>query len=156
MEEDTVKKVTLCRCVAATLLLPLCACDGAGVTRTRACAIDQKPSMSADGLRARVNTEAPASQAQFSTWSIFVFGPAYHAGHAVTLSEDRGEVARTLTPAEMRRPWRWRFGDGATAYGWTVRHAYASPTWRRIEVDAYDPAIKRWFVFDRVSIRVQR
>jgi hypothetical protein len=48
----------------------------------------------------------------------------------------------------MRRPWRWQRGDGATAYSWTVRHAYTSPTWRRIEVDAYD--------FDRVSILTRR
>jgi len=72
------------------------------------------------------------------------------------LTEDRREVGRTLTAARMRRPWRWQRGDGATAYSWTVRHAYTSPTWRRIEVDAYDPAIKRWFAFDRVSILTRR
>jgi len=54
-----------------------------------------------------------------------------------------------------RRPWRWAFGDGQTAYGWTIRHAYTHPGTWRIAVDAYDPGTNLWWNFDQVQITIR-
>jgi hypothetical protein len=54
----------------------------------------------------------------------------------------------------MQKPWRWEFGDGATALGWTVKHAYAHPGRLRIQVEAYWPPTKQWIAFDQVTITI--
>lgn len=140
----------------AIVVLALCALLGGPLSRAAACSLDQKPSVLADGHLALINDETPTTQAQLATWAFFAFDHSYGVRQAIVLSEDRREVAKTLTAAAMRRPWRWRFGDGQTAYGWTVRHAYAHPGQKRIEVDAYDPSTKRWYNFDQVLISIQR
>ena len=119
-----------------------------------ACSLDSQPSAYADGQRDRVNMQVPTSSAQLAGWAPFVFARGFPVRHAIELAEDRREVARTLTAAAMRRPWRWEFGDGQVAYGWTVRHAYAHPGHWRVSVDAYDPGTRRWYNFDQVLITV--
>jgi hypothetical protein len=120
----------------------------------RACALDAQPSAYTDGQRDRVNTQVPTSSAQLAGWAPFVFARSYPVRRAIVLTEDRHEVARSLTAAAMRRPWRWEFGDGQVAYGWTVRHAYARPGHWRISVAAYDPGTRQWYNFDQVMITV--
>jgi hypothetical protein len=119
-----------------------------------ACSLDSQPSAYADGQRDRLNTQAPTTSAQLAGWAPFVFPRSYPVRRAIVLRENRREVARSLTAAAMRRPWRWRFGDGQVAYGWTVRHAYAHPGYWRIGVDAYDPGTRQWYNFDQVVITV--
>jgi PKD domain len=119
-----------------------------------ACALDSRPSAYADGQRDRVNTQVPTNSAQLAGWAPFVFAHSYPVRRAIVLTEDRREVARTLTAAAMRRPWRWEFGDGQVAYGWTVRHAYAHPGHWRISVDAYDPGTRQWYNFDQIAITI--
>lgn len=136
--------------LAAGLLLA-----GAGLAfapYAQACMLDQRPSVSADGLLARVNQQPPTTEAQLAVWAPFIFAHNAIAGRTVTFTENRREVARSLTDAAMRRPWHWTFGDGHAADGWTVRHAYAHPGRWRISVDAYDPGTKRWYTFDQVEI----
>lgn len=129
---------------------------GCGLSSTNACTLDQKPSVSADGQLARLNPQAPVTQAQLATWSYFIFARSYAAGHRVTLTENRQDVARSLMPSALRQPWGWLFGDGTYAQGWTVRHAYAHGGHFRIQVYAYNPESHHWDLFDQVGIVVGR
>lgn len=146
---------TMLALCATALVLGAIACDGAVA---RACLLDQQPSIYADGRIARANTVAPSVAAELTTWSPFVFSSGYAVHHDIVLSENRRQVARVLAPAALRHPWRWRFGDGHSAVGWTVRHAYAHAGRWRIEVDAYIPGAgpKNWYTFDRVTISIYR
>jgi hypothetical protein len=93
----------------------------AGSTRAAACALDQVPSVSADGQLARLNRQVPTTQAQLDGWTWCVFPHAYAVGRAVVLTEDRRDVARTLMRSALRTPWGWDFGDGQIGSGYTVR-----------------------------------
>ena len=135
-------------------LLGLAGCLLSVPAVARACALDSRPSAYADGQRDRVNTQVPTSSAQRAGWAPFMFARSYPVRRAIVLTEDRREVARTLTAAAMRRPWRWAFGDGQVAYGWTVRHDYAHPGHWRISVDAYDPGTRQWYNFDQIVITI--
>ena len=136
--------------VAAGLLLAVC---GAG--SAAACALDQTPSVYANGQLAGKNPSLPTTQAQLKVWTYFIFTRTYPMHHAITFTENRREVAQTLKAVAMRRPWRWHFGDGQIAYGWTVRHTYAHAGRWRIVVDAYLPSAKQWYEFDQVTITVK-
>lgn len=122
----------------------------------QACTVDARPSAYADRQRDRLNTQVPTTAAQQADWSPFVFPGRYRVRRAISLTEDRREVARSLVPAALRRPWRWHFGDGRVADGWTVRHAYAHAGSWRILVAAYDPGTRQWYTFDQITIVVQR
>jgi hypothetical protein len=127
-----------------------------GAAAARACALDSKPSAYADGVLVTVNNSTPTTSAQLTTWAYFVFPRSFAAHRAITLTENRREVAKTLVAAAMRRPWRWHFGDGKIAYGWTVRHSYAAAGRYRIVVDAYLPQTKQWYYFDQAIITIRR
>lgn len=130
---------------------------GAGLVQqpdARACMLDQQPSISADGVLAAINGRPPASASALASWAAFVFGGHYPRGQAIALTEDRRQLALALTAAAMHRPWRWTFGDGAMADGWSVRHAYARPGRWRIGVAAYDPGSGRWYTFDQAELEV--
>lgn len=129
----------------------------------RACMVDSKPSASANGVLARLNPQLPQTAAQLAVWGPFIFPRSVAPRRAVTLAEDRKSIARVLAPQAMQHPWRWRFVDGtgrpsghAVTYGWTVRHAFAHAGQWLVGVDAYDPATKRWYPFDQISIVVHR
>ena len=142
------------RCSVWVALVGLAGCLLGVPTMARACALDSQPSAYADGQRDRVNPQVPTTSAQLTSWAPFVFARSHPVRRAIVLTEDRREVARTLTAAAMRRPWRWEFGDGQVAYGWTVRHAYAHPGHWRISVAAYDPGTRQWYNFDQVMITI--
>ena len=72
-------------------------------------------------------------------------------GRLLVTTPDAPVAAHTHAPL---RPWTWQFGDGATAVGWTVTHAYARPGRWRIAVEAYWPPTKQWIAFDQVTIVV--
>lgn len=140
------------RAAAVAAILAL----GTGAAQARACSLDSKPSVLANGVLARVNTQAPLSDAEVASWTPFVFARPIAVRHAVTLAENRREVAKSLTATAMRRPWLWDFGDRHSAQGWTVRHSYNGQGRYRITVSAYDPGTKRWYQFDQVTIIVHR
>lgn len=125
------------------------------VGTAHACTLDQKPSIFADGRLARINTHPPTTQQAFATWTYFYVPGSFAAGKAIALSEDRRDVARTLTAEAMRQPWGWQFGDGRVAYGWSVRHAYARAGRWRVRVFAWDPAGRRWDMFDQATITIR-
>ena len=134
-----------------------------GGSLARACTIDQKPSASANGALARVNLQQPTTTAQLAVWAPFIFTRGYMPQQTVTLTENRAQIARVLEARAMRRPWRWTITDGSShaayntvVYGWTVRHAFAHPGQWQVNVDAYDPASKKWYPFDQVAVVIRR
>lgn len=146
--------IRACAGVGAVILLG-CALAQA-VIPAHACTIDQKPSIFANGARARVNPQTPTTQAQMLTWTYFVFAHPYSAHRAVTLTEDRGQIARVLMSSALRTPWAWQLGDDHVAHGWTIRHTYAHAGRFQIAVYAYNPESARWDLFDRATIVIGR
>jgi len=124
------------------------------VTGAQACALDSKPSLSANGVLPTLNTAAPVTPAQLNAFTPFVFQRPYAAGAKITFEENRADIAQSLIPTAMERPWRWQFGDGKIAYGWSVTHTYARAGTVEVAVDAYYPGTKQWYQFDLVRLRV--
>jgi chitodextrinase len=121
----------------------------------QACTIDGKPTAFADGSRAVVS-HLKLTVATARTWAPFSFRSAYHAQAAIRLTEDRADLRRVLSPDAMQRAWRWEFGDGTHATGWTVTHHYAHPGAYRITVLAYYPTFRQYISFDKVRITITR
>lgn len=140
-----------CRPVAAALACAL----AVGAAQASACTLDQRPSASANHQVARINRQTPTTAAQLATWSLFYFASSFQARHAITFAENRHELARTLTASALRQPCGWQFGDGHVAYGWTVRHAYAHTGRWPIKVYVWDPASRRWDLFDQMTITIK-
>jgi hypothetical protein len=90
-------------------------------------------------------------------WTPFVARRAYPANRPLLLKEDRARVAQALPARAFKLRWRWHFGDGATARGAAVRHAYRRPGTYIITVDAYLVAGTHslWFTFDRATVHIQ-
>jgi len=88
--------------------------------------MDGIPSLSVDGRVVAVNS-ALTSNARFDTWTPFVTRGAYPVGRPVLLTENKANVEQSLPPEAFKYPWKWTFGDGATARGMSARHAYRRP-----------------------------
>jgi hypothetical protein len=125
-----------------------------GSELARACSLDNRPSLTANGQLPMLNTQPPLSSAQLAAYAPFVFRRAFPLAKSITFAEVRSEVARSLLPSAMKHPWRWRFSDGTVAYGWSVRHAYRRAGVVQVAADAYDPGTRQWYEFDRVRIRI--
>jgi len=127
---------------------------GAGVAR--ACGMDGIPSLSVDGRVVAVNS-ALTSNARFDTWTPFVTRGAYPVGRPVVLTENKANVAQSLPPEAFKYPWKWTFGDGATARGLSARHVYRRPGAYILSVEAYliAGAQRQWYTFDKVTIHVR-
>jgi chitodextrinase len=120
----------------------------------QACTIDGKPTAFADGSRAVVS-HVQLTVATARTWAPFSFRSAYHARAAIRFTEDRVQLRGVLQPDDaMQRAWRWEFGDGTHATGWTVTHRYAHPGAYRITVAAYYPTFHQYFTMDTVRITI--
>lgn len=126
-----------------------------GMGMAQACSVDGVPSLSVDGRLVARNATLTSSAA-VDTWTPFIARGAYPARHMLVLREDRARVATALPPEAFRFPWRWRFGDGATARGLAVRHAYRHAGTYIVTVEAYLVAgtQKLWFTFDKATIHV--
>ncbi len=119
----------------------------------RACAFDGKPSAFADGRRAVLDT-APPGPATAAWWARFAFAQAFHTGQRIVFNEDDAQVRPVLPAADLRRGWRWRFGDGGSQLGDQTAHRYARPGHYRISVDAYF-AHYGWQPFDTITITIK-
>jgi hypothetical protein len=95
---------------------------------------------------------------KLATWTPFVVPGAYPAGQALRLSELRSRVDLTLPPGASRHPWRWLFGDGATARGFAVRHTYRRAGVYVVTVQFYlgTGAYARWYQFDATALHIRR
>jgi hypothetical protein len=127
-----------------------------GAGRSRACGLDGVPSLAVNGRLVAVNT-TPASSASVEGWTPFVARGAYPANHPLLLKEDRARVAQALPVLAFKFPWRWHFGDGASARGAAVCHAYRRPGTYIITVEAYLVAgtHRLWFTFDKATIHIR-
>ncbi|HVC81256.1 MAG TPA: hypothetical protein VNL35_12240 [Chloroflexota bacterium] len=128
----------------------------AEATPARACALDQRPSLSTNGRLVVLNKQVARTQAELAIWAFFVVPGVYRTGQSVTMTENRKEVANTLMPSARLQPWGWTFGDGSFSQGWTIRHAYTHPGHWKIGVYAYNPESRRWDLFDQATITIGR
>lgn len=116
-----------------------------------ACAIDNKASLFTDGVQATLTTAAPTAT---GLWAPFTVEKAFASGVSLRFSELHSDLARTLPAAALAAPYRWAFGDGATALGHVVAHRYTRPGLYRLMVYGLSAATRSWFPFDRVLLRV--
>ena len=117
----------------------------------QACTVDGKPTALADGkLAVRVPSQPAAASAR--TWAPFAFPGRYHAGTLIRFAENAVARRSVLSWEAANKPWRWEFGDGTHATGWSVTHRYTHPGTYRITVFAYYPAFHRSYSFDAVQI----
>ena len=128
----------------------------AGAAVARACSLDGVPSLTVNGRLVALNT-ASAATGSAATWAPFIAQGVYRASYSLLMHEDRAKVAAALPSNAFVVPWRWRFGDGATARGTTVHHIYKHPGIYVITVQAYFVAGTRqhWITFDKAAIHVR-
>jgi hypothetical protein len=118
-----------------------------------ACSIDGKPSVFANNVPAVIGP-AP-TVASYATWAHFAFPHAFKAGAPIHFRENDAQIRRVLPPmADLHRPWRWRFGDGASQVADRVRHVFRYRGRYRVSVDAYFPHYG-WEQFDSVTVTIQ-
>jgi hypothetical protein len=135
--------------ILGALLVALALVPGAAA----ACAIDNRASLSANGVRASITTEAPAGT---RLWAPFTIGKAFASGAVVQFSELRSDLARSLSAATLAAPYRWAFGDGTTRLGHTATHRYAHPGIYVLVVYGFDARTRTWFPFDKALVRIVR
>lgn len=131
------------------LALALFFATGAAAT---ACTLDGIASLSVNGVTAALTSGHP-TRANAGYWAPFTL-LAQGSGSTLRFSENMRNVAQSLPPAMLATPFRWDFGDGATASGFTVRHAYAHAGWYKITVRYEWPARHQWIVFDSAEQQV--
>lgn len=121
-----------------------------------ACEIDNKASLFVGGVQATTTTSSPSPTSPATTrlWAPFSIDKAFASGATVSMNELRSDLARTLTASELAAPYRWVFGDGAVAFGHTVRHDYARPGLYRLTIYGFDAATRSWFSFDRALVHI--
>lgn len=116
-----------------------------------ACAIDNVASLSVDGVRANVTTNAPVNA---KTWAPFTVGKAFAVDTTMVANEDQGELARSLQPSMLHHAYRWTFGDGSTVVGPVGSHRYSKPGDYRLDVFGFDARAKQWARFDSALVHV--
>jgi hypothetical protein len=120
----------------------------------QACALDNVPSISMNGHLAVLNHKVPHN---LKLYAPFLFKQHVTAGNRVHLSENRSEVAKSLTAATMKHEPRWWFGDGSKPrFGWSVQHTYTRHGIHRVTVQAYYAKGKRWYNFDDSLVTVTK
>ena len=133
--------------ILEALLVALALVPGAAA----ACALDNRASLSANGVRANITTEAPAGT---RLWAPFTIGKAFASGAAVQFSDLRSNLARSLSAATLAAPYRWAFGDSTTMLGHTATHRYAHPGIYVLVVYGFDARTRTWFPFDKALVRI--
>jgi hypothetical protein len=141
------RRLIMASTVLGALLLALALEPGAAA----ACAIDNTASLSANGVRATPTTSAPSGR---GPWAQFTLGKAFASGATVQFAELHSDLVRSLAPATLAAPFRWAFGDGATALGHVATHRYAHPGLYRLTVYGFTPRTHDWFPFDNVLVRI--
>jgi hypothetical protein len=130
----------LCAIAAALLLLQ------GPATTARACSLDGIASLSVNGTTASLNGDS-ATTATLTYWAPFNLLAAA-PGDTLHLAENLSNVRKSIPAESARLPFKWTFGDRASAVGQTVTHSYAHTGWYRIAVRYYWPAHRQWVEFD--------
>ncbi len=120
-----------------------------------ACSVDGVPSAFANNTRAVIDKAAPTA-ATYVYWARFAFPRAYRAGQQIIFHEADALVRPVLTLADLRRSWRWRYGDGTNATCDRIAHVYRRAGKYKVAVDAYYPHYRGWQQFDSITISVVR
>ncbi len=142
------RRTVMALCLAGSL--GFCVTGTAG-----ACTVDGKPSAFANSIRAAIFKGAPTA-ATYTYWARFAFPRSFRAGRRIAFREDDALVRPVLTQANLRRLWRWRFGDGAAQIGDRVTHSYRHAGKYKVAVDAYYPGYDGWAQFDSITITIVR
>jgi chitodextrinase len=125
-----------------------------GAAAAQACGLDGIPSLRINGVLAKTMTSKP-DRAQLAHWAPFIFPTPYRPGESLRLQENLTELKRSLPAQAFVHPWRWTFGDGTTAVGFTARHVYRHAGEYRITITAYYAAYGAWYEFDNALVRVR-
>jgi PKD domain len=122
------------------------------VSALLACSIDGVPSLSANNALSWQNV-SQATAANQAYWAPFIL-PDAAPGDTLWFSENLANVALSIPSASLLTPFKWSFGDGATAMGQvssrgqTITHRYTKPGWYRIVVKYYWQSHRQWIEFD--------
>ena len=120
---------------------------------TSACTIDDKPSAFANNIRAVLTKQAPTA-ATYGWWARFAFPRAFRVDQPIAFHENDGQVRPLLPLADLKRSWRWEFGDKTAQVSDRVTHRYQHPGTYKVSVDAYFPQYG-WEAFDSITITIQ-
>jgi len=93
--------------------------------------------------------------ATYAWWAHFAGPRAFRPGQHIRLNENDKEIRALLPSSALRRPWRWRFGDGDSIVGDRVAHIYRRPGRYKLSVEAYFPSYG-WQAFDTITVTVRR
>jgi hypothetical protein len=140
---------------ALWLLAVLLALPAGAALHALACSLDNIPSLSANGVLAHLNT-TPPTKANVHWWEPFVLTQLFTGVRPVRFAENVREVRGTLPAQAFSRAWKWTFGDGASATGFSATHVYRKPGRYRVLVSAYYPDYHAWYGFDGVLLTLQR
>lgn len=116
-----------------------------------ACALDNRASLYTDGVPALLTASGPHGS---GPWAPFTIAQAIGAAAPVRFMEAQADLARTLPPIMRRAPYRWAFGDGTIAVGYSVMHHYAQPGWYIVTVFGFDRVARGWVAFDQAVAHV--
>jgi hypothetical protein len=123
-------------------------------TTTSACTIDGKPTAFANTIQAVLYKQAP-TPATYAWWARFAFPQAFRVGQPIAFHENDAQVRPLLPLADLKRSWRWEFGDKTAQVGDRVTHRYQHAGNYKVSVDAYFPKYG-WEAFDSITITIQR
>ena len=119
-----------------------------------ACSLDGVPSMSANNVLVRPMAAKP-SRADLAHWAPFAVPSVFQKGRPIRFGEYVSELKRSLPPLAFAYAWRWEFGDGGTATGVSVIHAYRRSGLYRVTVWADYRTEHFWYEFDAAVIRIR-
>jgi hypothetical protein len=87
-------------------------------------------------------------------WAPFTIGKSFARGEPVQFYELPADLRKTMAPMVLAQPFRWAFGDGATARGHVVTHRYTrAGTYLLMVYGFYSPR-RQWFPFDQALVRI--
>jgi hypothetical protein len=116
-----------------------------------ACTIDNRTSLVANGVLASITPTSPTGA---RLWAPFTINKSFARRETVQFSELWADLRKTMAPMILAQPFRWSFGDGATALGHVVTHRYTrSGTYLLMVYGFYSPR-RQWFPFDQALVRI--
>jgi len=117
-----------------------------------ACDLDGIASMSMNGTVATINGgQATASNLRY--WAKFDLLAAA-PGDRLQYGENLANVSLSIPKESVALPFKWSFGDGASALGHAVSHQYTHIGWYKVTVQYYWPARRQWLQFDSAEQQI--